>query len=124
MPKVHNNLERSCYEVYEHGQVVGILKYKMENGQIWLMSTHTSPMAEVPALVETQLIRLVFEDLWRRKVEVLPFCPAVRAFMMANAVFMATLPEDPPGHFPLLRHAERKATRRTTTAPGQVTAGI
>lgn len=111
MPTVQNNLELSCYEVYERGQIAGILKYRMENGQMWLMSTHMSPLSEGPAVAEGKAIRLVLQDLWRRKIEVLPFCPVVRQFMMKNPLFLEYLPEDPPGHFPLLREGARPLTR-------------
>lgn len=102
MSTVQNNLEVSRYEMFVGGQLAGTAQYRMENGQLWLMSTSMLPLTEGRAVPEEFLLE-VFNDLRRRRIEVLPFCATAREFMMANPRFIDLVPKTPPGHFPHLR---------------------
>ncbi len=104
MPTVLNNLDMSRYEMFVDGQLAGILEYRMENDQIWLMSTEMYALAEVMTPVSDLLLG-VLQNIRRRRIEVLPFCPVVRKFMVDNPLFLGLVPEDPPGHFPLRRES-------------------
>ena len=102
MSTVQNNLQTSRYEMFVEGQLAGTVQYRMENDQLWLMSTEILPLADGRAVPEEFLLE-VLQDLRRRRIEVLPFCAIAREFMMANPRFLGLVPKDPPGHFPLLR---------------------
>lgn len=102
MSTVQNNLALSQYELYVDGQLAGAIKYRMENDQLWLMSTEMFSLLEGRA-DPVQFMLGTLRDLSRRRIEVLPFCPLAREFMISTPTFLALVPTDPPGHFPPLR---------------------
>lgn len=104
VPTVQNNLESSRYEMYLDGQRAGFLKYRMENGQMWMLGTQMTAEHEDPALTQQLLLR-VLQDIRKRRIAALPFCPAARQAMLENPQFLKLIPADPPGHFPLLMDA-------------------
>ena len=104
VPTVQNNLEVSRYELYKDGQLAGFLKYRMEGDHMWLLSTEMTAEYEEPALAEKLLLG-VLQDVRRRRIGVLPFCPVVRQTMLENPHFLRLIPANPPGHFPLLMDA-------------------
>lgn len=111
MSTVQNNLELSQYEMYVEGQLAGVTKYRMENDQLWLMSTEMFPLLEGSA-DPAHFMLGTLRDISRRRIEVLPFCPVAREFMLNTPNFLTLVPTDPPGHFPLMRKAVGFATEQ------------
>lgn len=112
MTKVHNNLQASRYEFYAEGLLAATLSYSMDAGRMWMLSVET--LAVEPPLKRTDGFLVgVFRDVHRRRLEVLPFSPAVRNFMVENNAYLHLLPKRTPGHFPDLRRAaEAERLRR------------
>lgn len=112
MMKVHNNLQASRYEFYVEGLLAATLTYNMDAGRMWMLSVDT--FAVEPPLKRTDgFLKEVFRDVHRRRLEVLPFSPAVRSFMVKNDVYLHLLPQSTPGHFPDIRRAaEAERLRR------------
>lgn len=116
MLKVQNNVMGSRYELFDGGKVVLTLRYRMEHGQMWLLS-----MEDTATLMSQKnldaFLGEVFKDVHRHRLETLPFCPTVREFMVRNPAYLQLLPKVTPGHFPDLHqaaalHQQRKKTLR------------
>lgn len=78
------------------------LRYCMHNGQIWLLDTSMSSTYDQQAQLNYFYL-WVFQDIQRRRIEVLPFCPKARQYMLANPHFLDFIPNNPPGHFTELK---------------------
>lgn len=114
MSTVQNNLELSRYEMYVEGQLAGVIKYRMENDQLWLMSTEMFTLLEGHA-DPAHFMLGALRDISRRRIEVLPFCPLAREFMLKTPNFLSLVPTDPPGHFPLMRKGREFATENKSS---------
>ncbi len=130
VPTLQNNLDLTRYELYQDGQLAAFLQYRMENGQMWLLTTQSLPECPEPALVDVLLL-WVLGDVLRRRVEVLPFCPLTRQAMVENPKFLRLIPANPPGHFPLLptqtglpQNRKAKSVGRETKRAGAATKGV
>ena len=80
MRTIQNNQFHSRIELYEDGRLAGFIQYRMQDRQIWLLHTLISTQCKDLSLVDDLLGRAL-QDLQRRRIEVLPFCPAVRHYM-------------------------------------------
>ncbi len=114
MVKVQNNPLASQYEQYVDGDLIFVLRYHMEHGQMWMLSVKTSALEVTPQRVDEFLLQ-VFQDVHRRRIEVLPFSPRIRAFMVKNTVLLRLVPNKTPGHFPNLPTAAALLQQRKTT---------
>lgn len=112
MPTVQNNLEVSRYELYDDGQLAGTLAYRMENGQMWLMEARLLHLTEGNRFTLDEFLVRVFQDLMRRRIEVLPYCPEVRKSILRHPQYLKFIPQTLPGHFPLLSESAAAATVR------------
>lgn len=124
MSKVQNNAMSSRYELFAEGTAVLTLRYRMERGQMWMLSMENSAAHMSPRNVDAFLIQ-VFKDVHRRRLEALPFCPTVRDFVVRNPTYLQLLPKVTPGHFPDLHRAaalqqRRKKTLRASTSRQKV----
>lgn len=120
MSKVQNNAMSSRYELFADGAAVLTLRYRMEHGQMWMLSMENSAARMTRKNVDAFLVQ-VFQDVHRRRLEALPFCPTVRDFVVRNPTFLQLLPKETPGHFPDLHRTaalqqRRKKTLRASTS--------
>ncbi|AIY03118.1 hypothetical protein ART_3519 [Arthrobacter sp. PAMC 25486] len=102
MSQIQNNLSASRFEFYEAGALSMTLRYCMHNGQIWLLDTSMSSTYDQQAQLNYFYL-WVLQDIQRRRIEVLPFCPKARQYMLANPHFLDFIPNNPPGHFTELK---------------------
>jgi predicted GNAT family acetyltransferase len=84
------DLER--YELSVDGQVVGFTSYRARPGLIALLHTEVEERLQGRGLAD-RLIRFALEDARARELEVLPFCPFVKAFIERHREFEALVPQ-------------------------------
>lgn len=120
MSTIQNNLMTSQYESYIDGELAFVLRYHMEGGQMWMLSVDTPKLMDRtsygPGWRMDAFLHEVFTDVHRRRMEVLPFSPRARAFVMKHPEFLHLVPGKTPGHFPDLRLAAAFSHRRKTVA--------
>lgn len=102
MSQIQNNLSASRFEFYEAGALSMTLRYCMHKGQIWLLDTSMTSTYDQQAQLNYFYL-WVLHDIQRRRIEVLPFCPKARQYMLANPHFLDFIPNNPPGHFTELK---------------------
>lgn len=120
MRTLQNSLLKSRFELYEDGCVVGLLHYEMHGGQMWILNIQTSRLCDGPNLVN-DLISRVLVDARRRRLEIIPYCHAVRRYMAGRPHFVTLMPSDNPGHFDFNRGSSCvrpfRSSKTTKTAP-------
>lgn len=117
MQAMQNNHLQGRVELYQDGNLVGFIQYRMDNGQIWLLHTLISTRCRDLSLVD-DLLRRALQDLQRRRIDVLPFCPVVRHYMTVHPRYMSLLPKTMPGHFPSIsRSSDAKSAQSFRTVP-------
>lgn len=100
MHAVAHNSSRSRFEIYDDGCLAGFVRYRMQEGQMWLLSLQMLQDAGGKELAQ-ELIRGTVIDLHRRRVPVLPFCPAVRRFISADRRYRSLVPPEQRSRFRL-----------------------
>lgn len=91
MPAIENNLEDLQYQLFESGELVGFVQYRMPGNQMWVLHSSLSHSYKSQALV-TVLLGHVLEDARRSRLFVLPFCPALRVFMSMHPQYANLVP--------------------------------
>jgi len=77
---VRDNPEELRYEALRDGQLVGIVRYRVEPGVVVLVHTEVDEAVEGTG-VGSQLVRGALDDLRARGLGVVPVCPFVAAFL-------------------------------------------
>lgn len=98
--EVRDNPDESRYEILADGERIGLADYRREPGRISLVHTEVDPEHQGEG-VASRLIRHALEDARRRDLDVLPYCPFVRAFIEEHPSFLGRVPEDVRGRFGL-----------------------
>jgi uncharacterized protein len=84
---------RERYELSVDGEVVGFTAYRARPGLIAFLHTELEERVQGRGLGD-RLIRFALEDARARDLEVLPFCPFVKAFIERHREFEALVPEN------------------------------
>jgi uncharacterized protein len=116
MHAIAHNSSRSRFEIYDDGCLAGFVRYRMQEGEIWLLSLQMLQDSGGKELAQ-ELIRSTVIDLYRRRVPVLPFCPAVRRFISADRRYRSLVPAEQRSRFRLDAAngpSPAKAAARTT----------
>lgn len=108
---VHDNHLLGRFELYADGALAAYVQYSVRGGQIWML--RTSVHEDYKALsLQTQLIGEALANVHRRRLAVLPFCPATRAFMAVHPQFAQLIPAEEQPRFPLRMPKKRRRPRR------------
>jgi len=91
MPVIENNREELQYQLFEAGELAGYVQYRMSGNEMWILHSSLARNFKSPDLV-TALLRRVLEDAHFSRVAVVPFCPALRAFLAANRQYLGLVP--------------------------------
>jgi predicted GNAT family acetyltransferase len=83
---------RERYELSLDGEVVGFTSYRALPGVIAFVHTEVAERFRGRGLGD-RLIRFELEDARARGLEVLPFCPFVKAFIERHRAFESLVPE-------------------------------
>lgn len=84
---------RERYEISADGAVVGFTTYKLIPGLIAFVHTQIEEAFQGQGLAD-RLIAYALDDARRRELQVLPFCPFVKAFIERHREYAALVPED------------------------------
>ncbi|MBM6622255.1 N-acetyltransferase [Micrococcaceae bacterium RIT802] len=77
---IENNREQFQYQIFKAGELAGFVQYSMDGADMWVL--HTSMKRQFKsALLIDMLIHHVLTDAHTSRLALLPFCPAVRAFI-------------------------------------------
>lgn len=111
---VRDNMKLSRFELYVDGDNVGHLQYETRQGQIWLLHT-TIEQRFKRSRLDTYFIGNVLENLHRRRLAVMPFCPAVRGYLTGHPEWTALIPAEERSRFRLTPAGKsRKTTSRAS----------
>ena len=91
--EVADTPEREQYELTVDGEVVGFSAYRARPGLIAFVHTEVDEQLQGRGLAD-RLIRFALEDARTRGLEVLPFCPFVKAFIERHREFEALVPDE------------------------------
>ena len=81
---VHDNPERSRYEAWADGEVVGFAQYRRGNGRIAIVHIEVDAAHEGTG-VGSQLASVALDDARRRELAVLPACPFVAEYIRRHS---------------------------------------
>ena len=77
---VHDNPERSRYEVWADGELAGFTDYRLHDDRITFVHTEVEPAREGAGL-GSRLARFELDDARSRGLEIVPQCPFVAAYI-------------------------------------------
>jgi predicted GNAT family acetyltransferase len=98
--RVSDNPDEQRYEIWAGGELAGFTQYRPFKGGLAFMHTEIDPAFEGKGL-GSALVRATLDDLRRRDVEVLPFCPFVRGYIEKHPEYVDLVPERDRGRFEL-----------------------
>jgi predicted GNAT family acetyltransferase len=90
--EVRDNPDADRYDVTVDGEAAGLLTYRLRPGVIALIHTEVDAAFEGRGVGST-LIREALDDARRRGLEVLPFCPFVKAYIQKHREYADLVPE-------------------------------
>jgi len=88
--RVIDNPERSRFELFADGQLVGFLTYRPSNGVLVLDHAEIDPACRGTGR-GAQLVRGSLDDLMRRGFVIRPTCPFVVRFIEENPAYLGLL---------------------------------
>jgi len=91
---VRNNAEELRYEALRDGELVGIVRYRIEPGVVVLVHTEVDEAVEGTG-VGSQLVRVALDDLRVRGVGLVPVCPFVAAYLRRHPEYGDLVGVDP-----------------------------
>ncbi|NJC22602.1 hypothetical protein BJ994_001678 [Arthrobacter pigmenti] len=98
---VRDNARLSRFELYVDGDHAGHVQYESRNGQIWLLHTMIDRRFR-HARLDTYLVGNVLENLHKRRLSVMPFCPVVRSYLAGHRELTALIPASERSRFRLI----------------------
>lgn len=111
---VRDNAKLSRFELYVDGDSVGHLQYEARQGQVWLLHTSIEQRFKRSRL-DSYFVGNVLENLHRRRLAVMPFCPTVRSYLAGHPEWTALIPASERSRFRLTPAAKsRKTTGRAS----------
>ncbi|HVY97426.1 MAG TPA: GNAT family N-acetyltransferase [Solirubrobacterales bacterium] len=89
---VADNPEQDRYEVRAGGELAGFTQYKLAPGRISFIHTEVDDRFEGQGL-GSRLVAFALDDARARGLDVLPFCPFVRAYIQRHPDYLDLVPE-------------------------------
>lgn len=113
MRTLHNNLEKSQFELYQDGQMATLVHYEMHDDQMSILSTQIHPLHRKHDLTE-YLFAKVLVDGRRHRIEIVPYCRAIRPYMAGHPHLASLTPAQQPGYLDFV--PVNKSTPRRSSA--------
>lgn len=111
---VRDNARLNRFELYVDGENVGHLQYETRREQVWLLHTAIEQRFK-RARLDSYFVGNVLENLHRRRLAVMPFCPVVRGYLAGHPQWAALIPASERSRFKLTPAAKsRKTTSRAS----------
>jgi len=98
--QVRDNEELSRYEILVGGTVAGFTEYAMHGKQLDLIHTEVEDGFEGQG-VASNLISELLDDVRRRGLEAMPYCPFVRKFIAKHDEYLDLVPAEHRAKFGL-----------------------
>ncbi|WP_019009648.1 GNAT family N-acetyltransferase [Deinococcus aquatilis] len=98
--EVHNNEAERRYELKLAGRVVGVAEYRPAGKSLMFTHTEIEEGHEGQGLGST-LVRAALDDARARKVDVVPMCPFVAAFIREHHEYLELVQPQQRGMFGL-----------------------
>lgn len=89
--EISDNPDESRYEAVVDGALAGFAVYRLQPGTIAFVHTEIEGELEGQGIGST-LVREALEDVRRRGLAVLPYCPFVRSFIADHREFVDLVP--------------------------------
>ena len=90
--EVRENPDEQRYEAWLDGELAGFTVYRQRPGLVAFMHTEVDDAFEGRG-VGSSLVRGALDDVRRRGLEVLPFCPFVNAYLEKHREYADLVPE-------------------------------
>jgi uncharacterized protein len=118
MQVIRDNYGGSRFDAYVDGEVAASLKYKIQDGEMWLLEIEEDRWHRGLGLGEA-LVRRALAEAHRRRLRVLPFCPEARQQVFGHPVFLQLVPQEQRSRFHKSWALEGKsrASRRRRRVP-------
>jgi predicted GNAT family acetyltransferase len=91
---VRDNASELRYEALVEGQILGLIRYRTMPGLVVLVHTEVEPSAEGTG-VGSQLVAGALDDIRRRGLHVVPYCPFVAAYIRHHPEYADLVTTDP-----------------------------
>lgn len=91
--QVRDDAEHDRYEVLQDGMLAGFAQYRKRGGLIAFVHTEIDPEQGGKGL-GTALIEGALDDARAQGLDVLPFCPFVRAYIEKHPDYLDLVPAD------------------------------
>ena len=98
--QVRDNEELSRYEILVGGTVAGFTEYAMHGKQLDLIHTEVEDGFEGQG-VASNLISELLDDVRRRGLEAMPYCPFVRKYIAKHDEYLDLVPAEHRAKFGL-----------------------
>jgi predicted GNAT family acetyltransferase len=92
-PRVRLSEQLSRYEILVDDEVVGFTEYTMHGEQIDLLHTEIESRFEGHGLA-SRLISAILDDVRRRGLAAMPYCPFVRKYIARHAEYLDLVPTE------------------------------
>jgi predicted GNAT family acetyltransferase len=92
-PAVVHDADRHRYEIHVDGEPAGFTAYEPHPQMLAFVHTEIDERFEGRGL-GSQLIAVALDDVRRRQLAVLPFCPFVRSFIASHPDYLDLVPEN------------------------------
>ncbi len=90
--RVDDNPEQSRYEIRVDGELAGAIYYQLDDATVALTHTEVDERFEGQGL-GSRLASRTLDDVRRRGLGVLPFCPFVRSYIARHGEYLDLVPE-------------------------------
>lgn len=97
---VRDNPEAGHYEIQVDGAHAGLTAYKLGEHEISFVHTEVDDAYAGQGLAKV-LVTEALDDVRKRGLAVLPYCPYVRGFIAKNPDYLDLVPEDRRAEFDL-----------------------
>lgn len=105
---IENNRGQFQYQIFKAGELAGYVQYSMDGADMWVL--HTSMKRQFKsALLTDMLIHHVLTDAHASRLAILPFCPAVRAFIAEHREFSYLVTDEWQDRIPSPAHQKTDA---------------
>ncbi len=91
---VRDNPTELRYEALRDGELVGLIRYRVEPGVIVLVHTEVDDAVEGTG-VGSQLVRDALDDIRARGLRLVPVCPFVAAYLLRHPEYSDLVGDDP-----------------------------
>ena len=98
--RVYDQPERSRYSIEAGGRLAGFVTYKLKGQEIAFQHAEIDPSLQRQGLA-SNLVQFALNDAERRGLDVLPFCPFVRSYIVDHPEYLELVPTSARSRFDL-----------------------